>query len=244
MVDYALLTNVGDREVNEDCVGMIEVNGRYCFILCDGLGGHDKGEVASQMVVESIKSDFSSHNGREEDIAEYMRSAQTRLLSKQREMNEIEGMKTTAVVLCLNEYYARYTHIGDSRGYYFFKQKYKNHTLDHSVPQMLVSAHKIKDKDIRNHPDRNRVLKVMGTEWEADSFEVGKAIARKSGKNQAFLMCTDGFWELICEEDMVDCLKKSRSAKEWLGYMQDIVMQNGTGRNMDNYSAIAVITED
>ena len=54
-------------------------------------------------------------------------------------------------------------------------------------------------------------------------------------------MCTDGFWELILEEDMCRLLKESASPGEWLNKMAEIVRQNGEGKNMDNYSAIAVL---
>ncbi len=241
MLDHTLFTNVGERDNNEDYVGMVEQNGRYCFVLCDGLGGHGKGEVASQLVVESIKDSYCRTAGVTGWISDAVRRAQRDLLDKQREMNEMDGMKTTLVVLEITESTAQYTHVGDSRGYFFLKDRYKFHTLDHSVPQMLVKSHKIKERDIRNHPDRNRLLRVCGVEWDEDKFEVGKLIKLKKGKRQAFLLCSDGFWELITEQDMEECLERANNSREWVAYMQELILQNGSGTNMDNYSAIAVI---
>ena len=89
------------------------------------------------------------------------------------------------------------------------------------------------------------MLRVMGVDWDdEDRFEKGKLIEIKSKKRNAFLLCSDGFWELIDEKDMEKCLKESATAKEWIARMQQIILMNGVGTNMDNYSAIGVITEE
>ena len=132
-------------------------------------------------------------------------------------------------------------HIGDSRGYVFYKNKVKTRTLDHSIPQMLVLAKEIKEDMIRNHPDRNMLLRVMGVEWDEIMYELMQPISLK--KCQAFLLCSDGFWELIDEKEMSTQLRKSNSVEEWLDNMVKIVENNGKYKNMDNYSAIAVWKE-
>ena len=129
-------------------------------------------------------------------------------------------------------------HVGDSRAYVFHHGKVKTRTLDHSIPQMLVLSREIKESQIRNHPDRNIVLRVLGVEWEEPMYELKEPMHLKNG--QAFLLCSDGFWELIEEKQMCDLLKRSASPEEWLMQMAQVVKTNGMGRNMDNYSAIAV----
>ena len=111
-------------------------------------------------------------------------------------------------------------------------------TLDHSIPQMLVASKEIKESDIRNHPDRSMLVKVMGIEWEKPLFELMKPIPLR--KCQAFLLCSDGFWELINEDEMCKCLEKAVNVDHWLQMMNDIVQSNGINVNMDNNSAIAV----
>ena len=106
---------------------------------------------------------------------------------------------------------------------------------------MLVFAGEIKEKDIRFHPDRNRLMKVMGTEWEKPEYELSTLFTRK-GK-QALLLCSDGFWELIDEKNMKKCLKKASSVQHWLELRLQIVHENGKGKEMDNYSAICVWCE-
>ncbi|WP_418420711.1 PP2C family protein-serine/threonine phosphatase, partial [Butyribacter intestini] len=96
----------------------------------------------------------------------------------------------------------------------------------------------IKESEIRHHPDRSRLLRVVGTPWDSPKYSVSKKI--KIGKKTTFLMCSDGFWELIDEKTMCKLLKKSATPAEWLEEMRKIVLENGRGTNMDNYSAIAV----
>ena len=111
-------------------------------------------------------------------------------------------------------------------------------TLDHSVPQMLVLGGQIKESEIRHHKDRNRVLRVLGTPWEGEAYSLADPI-EKTG-DQAFILCSDGFWELITEKEMEKTLKQSYSVAQWLEKMEKIVQKHGEGKDMDNYSAICV----
>ena len=151
-------------------------------------------------------------------------------------------MKTTVTCLTLAGDQARFAHVGDSRVYYFEKTKYMLRSQDHSVPQMLANRGDIKEKDIRHHEDRSRLLRVMGTEWDRPKYQVVEGI--KLTKRSSFLLCSDGFWELIDEKQMSKTLKKADSPQQWLAAMEEIVLANGRGTNMDNYSAIAVFVRD
>lgn len=238
MISYSILTNVGSRNVNEDSVGVFENGENKCFLVCDGLGGHGMGDVASSLVKDVFKSMFESCDDISTFLPRAFTAAQDVLMSEQKAQNATEKMKTTAVAVVTDSTTAYIGHVGDSRLYVFKNNKVKKRTLDHSVPQMLVVSKEIKESEIRNHPDRNMLLNVMGIEWDEPMYELAKPIALK--KCQAFLLCSDGFWELIEESDMCALLKKSKVANEWLFEMAEIVKRNGADRNMDNYSAIAV----
>ncbi|MCI6885639.1 MAG: protein phosphatase 2C domain-containing protein [Lachnospiraceae bacterium] len=238
MVSYQLLTNPGDRENNEDNVGMYQNGDDFCFVLADGLGGHGKGELASQLAVEEAVKVFAVNGTGEAQLAESFDAAQSAILENQKQDATAMDMKTTLVVLHVERNQIRWGHIGDSRLYYFQDGKLAQRTLDHSVPQMLVAAGQIREKQIRNHPDRNRLLRVLGVEWDAPRYQIEDPKGRYG--HQQFLLCTDGFWELIDEKKMMHCLKKAKTPAEWLALMEAIVCKNGAGKNMDNYSAIAV----
>lgn len=233
-IEYSSLTNKGERAVNEDFLGACAMPDRLAFILCDGLGGHGKGDAASRYVVERMKQSLEQGASIEESIMQ----SQAGLLQKQIQEQAGEAMKTTLTCLTISGDTARFGHVGDSRIYYFEKSKYILRSLDHSVPQMMASRGDIRDKDIRRHEDRNRLLRVMGTEWDSPKYQMTAPISIT--KHTSFLLCSDGFWELIDEKMMCKTLKKARSTQEWLKAMEEIVVSNGRGTNMDNYSAIAV----
>lgn len=233
-ISYGCLTNKGERSVNEDYIGIAITKQVVSFILCDGLGGHGNGDVASKFVVEQMK--HSLEEGR--SIEESIMISQKALLKKQLDENAGNTMKTTLTCLSITDNNARFGHVGDSRIYYFEKAKYKLRSQDHSIPQMLVNRGDIREKDIRHHEDRSRLLRVMGTEWNEPKYQMVDHIPLT--KNSSFLLCSDGFWELIDEKNMCKTLKKASDPDVWLKSMEEIIWKNGRGSNMDNYSAIAI----
>lgn len=234
----SVFTNVGGREINEDSIGTFQNGVNSCYIVCDGLGGHGMGDVASSLVVSVFKDKFDETDNAANFLGQTFCDAQKDLMEKQKSCGATQKMKTTCVALVADEKNVYIGHIGDSRCYVFAGNKVKTRTLDHSVPQMLVLSKEIKEEQIRDHPDRNMLLRVMGVEWDDEMYELMSPIPLK--KCQAFLLCSDGFWELIDEKEMCSQLKKSNSVSEWLNNMVEIVRKNGAVRDMDNYSAIAV----
>lgn len=238
-MEWFASTNIGSREINEDSVYADYSDGRGLFVVADGLGGHGKGDVASTLAVNAFRETFSS---RLESLPilfpKAFLNAQAVILSEQKRAGTPFQMKTTVCALAIDSGKLMWGHIGDTRLYAFSHNKVKVRTLDHSVPQMLVLAHDIKEKDIRNHPDRNKLLRVLGISGDIPKFEVSEI--QNATKYQAFLLCSDGFWEFILEKEMGLTLKKSTSTTEWLKEMQKIVEQRGKSVDMDNYSAITV----
>lgn len=240
MVSYKNYTNVGNREVNEDSISAFKDENRYCFVLADGLGGHGKGECASELAVKTTINLFAD-NYSDDFLEESFEKTQENILKAQRDNVELADMKTTMVTLLIDDGSISWGHIGDSRLYRFSKNKLVSRTLDHSVPQMLVNMGELKEKDIRGHEDRNRLLRVLGAPWKSNSYEISDKYIVK--KTEAFLLCSDGFWELIDEKQMVQTLKKSKNVDEWMEQMIDVVNENGKNVDMDNNSAIAVWVE-
>lgn len=240
MITYKLYSNIGKRHTNEDSVGEWHNDDRYCFVLADGLGGHGGGEFASAIAVETALKLFE--NEYEDSFMDRcFIETQKNVLEEQKKRGELSDMKTTMVTLVLDNGKAMWGHIGDSRLYQFKRNKVVRRTLDHSVPQMLVNTGEIKEKDIRGHEDRNRLLRVIGSPWNKHTYELSDTYIYK--KCQAFLMCTDGFWELIDEKTMMKLLKQASTVEDWMDMMVAEVNKNGEGTNMDNNSAIAVWIE-
>ncbi len=235
-----IYTHNGDRPVNEDSAGKIDTDSGAFFIVCDGLGGHGKGDLASQCAVRCAKEKVEEMGANADEVLESaFLNAQNNLLDEQVKLDAVSEMKTTMVCLRIYDGLAQWGHVGDTRFYMFRKKKLFTRTLDHSVPQMLVASGEIKEKDIRFHEDRNRLIRVLGTSWDTPKYEIAEPVSIQEG--DAFLMCTDGFWELLTEKDMIKCLKKSSSAQEWLERMTEIVNKNGKKVDMDNNTALGVI---
>lgn len=242
MLDSFIFTDRGSRTVNEDSVGYAENDYTKVFILADGLGGHGKGDEASSLVVNFIK-DYTINNSSEDNekfIGDAIMSAQQALISRQDEENAQSQMKTTLTLLCVNnDKTVSLAHVGDSRIYKFEKNKYVFRTLDHSVPQVLASSGEIREKDIRHHEDRNRLLRCMGIEWETKRFDIDK-LNEKVNSGDVFLMCSDGFWDWILEKDMQKALKKFKTVEESGQYLVEKAKKRGMNNNMDNFSLIIV----
>ena len=238
MIQYALFTNAGGREINEDAIGAFKSGDNHCFVLCDGLGGHGMGDIASNLVKDVFEDQFYKTDDMVNFLGQTFVVAQQILMMEQKEQRATQKMKTTCVSVVTDGKNAYIGHIGDSRAYVFKHNKVKTRTLDHSIPQMLVLSRDIKESEIRNHPQRNMVLRVLGIEWDDAMYDLMEPLPLR--KCQAFLLCSDGFWELIEESVMCDLLKKSSSPDEWINRMVEVIRQNGIGKNMDNFSAIAV----
>ena len=241
MIPYSIFTNEGNRPVNEDRVGVAVYGANsYCFVLADGLGGHGSGEKAAQIAVDAVCSVFVENGFSSSFFEKALNYAQDAILAEQTHLNIPSRMKTTIVVLVISDKKAYCAHIGDSRLYFFKGGKMKRRTLDHSVPQALVLSKEIPEKNIRCHPDRNRLLKVMGVGGERADYEEGKPV--KLGRNTAFLLCSDGFWEPCEEKTMEETLKQSNSAEQWLEKMKQHILGQSIA-DQDNFSAIAVFPE-
>ena len=237
-LSYATFTDVGDREINEDSLCAMERDGKYCFAVCDGLGGHGMGDAASRLVVEVFQEMFEKTEDMSSFLPQAIQASQDILMAEQKRLDVSHKMKTTVAAMVSDGKRAYIGHVGDSRVYVFRHNKVLRRTLDHSIPQMLVLTREIKEEEIRNHPDRNVLLQSVGTEWEEPMYELMRPVPL--WRCQGFLLCSDGFWELIDEEKMCALLRESASPEEWLRRMAAVVKENGTDREMDNYSATAV----
>ncbi|MBQ7499894.1 MAG: serine/threonine-protein phosphatase [Clostridia bacterium] len=241
MIEYATISETGEKEKNEDAVKVFinKTFFAYGFVLADGLGGHGNGDVASGFAVDCAGAVIENTPDFGETFLNQCFEETQRMLMKEKEKRDLPSIKTTMVVLTLKDGFARWGHIGDSRLYHFRGGKQLSRTLDHSVPQMLVLSGEIKEKDIRHHPDRSILLNALGAEWNGPQYEISKQDV-KVETGDSFLLCSDGFWEWIDEKNMLKILKKSETAYEALNEMAAAVKENGTGHGMDNYSAILV----
>jgi len=241
--DVYTLIKPGERDVNEDSVAVALGPSLTCYAVADGLGAHGGGDVASQTAVMAIEGLARQPW---EDSAAFLsccfQEAQRAVMAKRIEHRHTMNMKTTLTALVITaEFEAIWAHVGDSRLYRFPARRPWQwiRTQDHSVPQAMCNAGTIREKEIRFHPNRSSLLHALGMEGEDKQAAVCDAPV-KLQPGDAFLLCSDGFWEWITEGQMLLHLLKTKSTEEWVKAMERQILHKGSGKGMDNYSAIAL----
>jgi serine/threonine protein phosphatase PrpC len=236
MLKYAQISSIGGRAEQQDAAGVRSSGDVLMVIICDGLGGHTGGEQASRAAVETALGTFESNPViAPEILVSCLSAAHSRVQSLQQEAPEFGSMRTTAVALVTDGGKAIWAHVGDSRLYHFRSGQLVSQTRDHSVPQRLAEAGEIERVAIRFHEDRNRLLRALGSSGELKAT-VSEEIAVETG--DAFLLCTDGFWEWVTEEEM--CGASDADPKTWLDALEANLRTKATGE-FDNYSAVTVV---
>lgn len=234
----ATVSRPGSYAVNEDAAGEMEAAGFSLRLLADGLGGHARGEVASRLAVERCLSCFQARPSlAPEALEEMVLEAHQALRAAAQTHVDEDGVKSTLVILALNGSTARWAHVGDSRLYHFRRGRVSARTRDHSVPEMLHRAGEISEEEIRYHPDRNRLLQVLGQEGTP---RVAVSDAVPLGSGDAFLLCSDGWWENVSEKDMEAALRGAADPADWLARIQERIEAINRG-SQDNYTASAVM---
>lgn len=241
MIEYATISEIGEKEKNEDAVRVFinQPLSTYGFVLADGLGGHGNGDVASNFVVDCVGAAIENTDSFGAVFMDECFDTAQEMLMNEKEIKGLHSIKTTMVMLLITDRVAQWGHVGDSRLYHFRDGKQLSRTVDHSVPQMLAISGQIKEREIRHHPDRSVLLRAMGAEWDVPAYEIAQRHLQTI-KGDSFLLCSDGFWEWIDEKTVIKILKKGLSAYDALREMTAVVKANGTGKGMDNYSAILV----
>ena len=236
IIEWASMTNIGSRTVNEDSVIALNDNERFLFVVCDGLGGHGMGQEAANLVTEIFACEFANYDKTSNFLKNAFDKAQKAVLEVQSTKNLINKMKTTATALYIDKDRFYYGFIGDTRLYHYKNEKLLARTKDHTIAQMLVYSGTIKDEDIPFHEDRSRLLYVIGDKWDEVKYEITKQQTAKKG--YSFLICTDGLWEVVYNP----MPKKGQDAKQWIKTLETkIIKETAKKDDIDNYSAIAVL---
>ncbi|MGN0370356.1 MAG: PP2C family protein-serine/threonine phosphatase [Butyrivibrio sp.] len=222
-------TDKGGRPHNEDSIGISEDS----FVVADGLGGHDSGEVASKMAVDYVLDIASNIT----DVSDETMHRIIDGVNKTVYNGRIGNMATTVVAAFIKNNLFNYLNVGDSRMYYFRKGKIFLQSKDHSITQLCVDMGEISPKEMRFHEDRNRLTKALGLDSEINI--PGQFAPFEIEPGDAFLLCSDGFWEYVYEKEMVKYLQKSDTPQKWMEMMLNKVLKRVKAGN-DNMSAVCV----
>lgn len=240
-LDQCVYTNAGGRSHNEDCVGDAEVDGYAIYVVCDGLGGHASGEVASRAAVDVVIDGWKNDvlHDRKEWLPAIIGRANGRILELSREQGKM--MKSTLVALAIDDRRAVWANTGDSRLYYIHRGALNMVTEDHSVAYKKFKAGEIAREDIAADEDQGSLLKSLGNEdrYAPDVYENEAPLE----KGDAFMLCSDGAWEYLHDQEVVIDYHKAADASQWMELMLTRIISRVDGRS-DNLSMITVIVDE
>ncbi len=227
-IDLYSYSGSGGRSVNEDSY----ITGNGCYIVSDGLGGHDNGEVASGAAIRYIAENFVSSDLSNERIGDLILGADEAV------KRSGEGGKATLAAVFTDGDKIRIDNVGDSRVYYFRHGSIFFRTKDHSVCQASVDMGEMTDMDVRGSADRSGLFKVLGDDTELKLPKPYDTIDPIDG--DAFLICSDGFWENVYEAEMEADFLKAENAQDWLTHMLKRHFLRAQNKG-DNFTAICGI---
>lgn len=240
---FAQRTDIGlKRQLNEDSVisfqpedqQVMESKG-VLFVVADGMGGHTRGEVASQLAVNTIRDVYYQQESG--DPAASLRlaieQANARIfnanmaMSPKPEPDHMMGTTCVAAVVKGDTVYV--ANVGDSRAYIVRNGQVHQISLDHSVVAQQLREGLITKEQAKDHPDRNKIYRCLGEETvEVDTF------SEKVQPGDLLLLCTDGLSELVPEEEVVTIVQQHEPQQS----VQHLIERANELGGKDNITAV------
>jgi protein phosphatase len=172
------------------------------FVVADGMGGAQAGEVASKLAVEEFHEALPDEGSAEERLINRIRAANRRIYDLSRTEHEHAGMGTTLTAAYLDDDHLAVAHVGDSRAYIFRDGELTRLTQDHSLVEELVRQGKLTQEQAAEHPQRSIITRALGIEGdvEVDTW----SYSMRAG--DVVLLCSDGLTSMIGEDKIVQIL--------------------------------------
>lgn len=235
-------TDIGkERKLNEDFFYIAEKDSKIrLYIIADGMGGYNGGEVASKVAVESVKkyiyTNFEEKKGSREGLIELINSAikyaNSEVFNLASENQDLKGMGTTLDICLIYNSKMYVGHIGDSRVYRIRKDFMRRITKDHSYVQTLIDDGSITKEEAQYHPKKNMITKALGCEEKVEPDIYVKTFLL----NDVLLMCTDGLTNMLKEYETYSIIKENpKDAADLL-----VAKANENG-GLDNITVIVII---
>lgn len=237
------------RQSNEDSAALVipsdddilESRG-VLGVVADGMGGHEGGEVASRLAVESIPELYYQALASEPQppdpksvLVAALQSANERIFKQAAEIHQLAGMGSTCTALVLRGGLAWCAHVGDSRAYLVREGCVYRMTQDHSATMAMVSQGLITLAEARHHEDRNVILRAMGTHpvveistWK-DPFPVHPG--------DCFLLCSDGLHDALSDDEIGELCQSAQSPEA----ICDALMQEALDREASDNVTVLVL---
>jgi len=234
-------TDVGKvRKANEDSMAVFETANMKVFVVCDGMGGHVGGKMASETAIATIREFLTNHIILDpcEAIHNAIIAANEAILIQARQQPELTGMGSTIVMLVVtSDGKVYYGHVGDSRIYINANHILTALTEDHSVVYEMFKAGIIKTREeMEHHPRKNEITNALGLQRMSPPTLCALPIYPEAGN--CFLLCSDGLTGMVADEQIKRIISKHEiSIQERAETLIQTANENG---GVDNVTAILV----
>jgi serine/threonine protein phosphatase PrpC len=227
------ISDVGKvRRHNED--SMLERPEIGLWAVADGMGGHSKGDVASQMIIDTLKK---VHEGTSliryiDDIEDRIMSVNKKLIEKANETTKKTTIGSTVVILLAYEQYCVYIWAGDSRLYRLRNGELRQISTDHSQVELYIEQGLISREEAASHPHGNMITRAVGA---TQNLRLDMDI-QKLARGDRYLLCSDGLTKHVSDVELEQFLPRG-TVQECCQQLIDTTLARGAG---DNVTAIVV----
>ncbi|MGG7077430.1 Stp1/IreP family PP2C-type Ser/Thr phosphatase [Clostridium sardiniense] len=229
MVGYK--SDVGiKRKFNEDSLGYFEGDSYSIYIVADGMGGHNAGEVASEMAASEVIKFVNDNINKFCDnvLEEAIKKVNSDIYNYSASDKKLKGMGTTITAcLCYNNKVI-VANVGDSSCFGVKDDIVYKLTKDHSLVQQLLDAGSISETEAMNHPNKNIITRAVGT---SDNVEVD-IFKFELNEYDKYLICSDGLTNEVTIDEMNNILKREKNNKLACEYLVDEANKNGGRDNI------------
>jgi protein phosphatase len=207
------------------------------FVIADGMGGAQAGEVASKIAVEAFQGELPEQGSPEERLAERARAANRRIYEISRSEHERAGMGTTLTAVYVDDSDLAVAHVGDSRAYLFRDRELGRLTQDHTLVEELVRRGKLTEEQAAEHPQRSIITRALGIdpEVEVDTW----TYAARAG--DVVLLCSDGLTSMISEDQITAILSNESDLDR---AAEHLIAEANEAGGRDNITVILFMLEE
>src|SRR5919198_4501484 len=208
------------------------------FVVADGMGGAQAGEVASHMAVEAFEAGLPDSGGSpEQRLAAVVRAANRKIFEHAQSDEARSGMGTTVSAAYVGEDEVSLAHVGDSRVYVLRNGELERLTSDHSLVGEWVRQGRLSEEEAEDHPQRSIITRALGPEPDVDVDT--RTYPAQSG--DVFLLCSDGLTSMVAETRVAEILRGASSLEE---AGRELVEQANEAGGRDNITVILFRLEE
>ncbi|MCD2501644.1 Stp1/IreP family PP2C-type Ser/Thr phosphatase [Clostridium sp. NSJ-145] len=216
------------RNLNEDYADFYEGNNYKIYVVADGMGGHNAGEVASKMAVESVIEYINKQDLLEHSLEEAILYANRKIYDLSIKEKSYGGMGTTLTACLVRDNIIEIANVGDSCCFGLNEKGIIKLTKDHSLVQELIDSGSLTEEEGRNHPKKNIITRALGTSKDVvvDIFKIEK------NKFKVFLLCSDGLINEVSKEEIFNIITNSKDLDQATNDLVSLAKEQGGRDNI------------